>query len=64
MIDNTSVVVLRGRGRGMVAVPEMAAFAERLGFAFRAHERGDRVITAVGRAYTPVDAPCIVVDGA
>jgi CRISPR-associated protein Cas2 len=24
--------------------------------------RGDRVITAVGRAYTPLDAPCIVVD--
>jgi transposase len=41
MIDNTGVVVLRGTGREMVAVPEMAAFAERLGFVFRAHERGD-----------------------
>jgi CRISPR-associated protein Cas2 len=25
--------------------------------------RGDRVITAMGRAYTTLDAPCIVVDG-
>ncbi len=25
--------------------------------------RGDRVITALGRAYSPVDSPCIVVDG-
>jgi CRISPR-associated protein Cas2 len=25
--------------------------------------RGDRVITALGRAYAPMDAPCIVVDG-
>lgn len=41
MIDNTHVVVLRGTGREMVPVPEMAAFAERFGFAFRAHERGD-----------------------
>ena len=24
--------------------------------------RGDRVITALGRAYSPLDAPCIVVD--
>src|SRR5205807_979494 len=41
MIDNTHVVVLRGTGREMVPVPEMAAFAERLGFRFVAHERGD-----------------------
>ena len=41
MIDNTHVVVLRGTGREMVPVPEMAAFAERFGFVFRAHERGD-----------------------
>lgn len=41
MIDNTSVVVLRGTGAGMVPVPEMAAFAERYGFDFRAHEVGD-----------------------
>ena len=25
--------------------------------------RGDRVITAIGKAYVPFDAPCIVVDG-
>jgi CRISPR-associated protein Cas2 len=25
--------------------------------------RGDRVITALGRAYSPIDSPCIVVDG-
>ena len=41
MIDNTHVVVLRGTGREMVPVPEMAAFAERFGFRFMAHERGD-----------------------
>ena len=41
MIDNTHVVVLRGTGRQMEPVPEMAAFAERLGFHFQAHEIGD-----------------------
>ena len=41
MIDNTHVVVLRGTGREMVPVPEMAAFAERFSFEFRAHEIGD-----------------------
>ena len=41
MIDNTHVVVLRGTGRAMVPVPEMAAFAERFGFQFVAHELGD-----------------------
>lgn len=25
--------------------------------------RGERVITALGRPYTPIDSPCIVVDG-
>jgi transposase len=40
MIDNTHVVVLRGTGQQMVPVPEMAAFAERFGFRFVAHERG------------------------
>ena len=34
MIDNTHVVVLRGSGRDMVPVPEMAGFAERFGFEF------------------------------
>jgi len=41
MIDNTHVVVLRGTGRQMEPAPEMAAFAERLGFRFQAHEIGD-----------------------
>jgi hypothetical protein len=40
MIDNTHVVVLRGTGRDMVPVPEMAAFGERFGFAFVAHAIG------------------------
>ena len=41
MIDNTHVVVLRGTGREMEPVPEMAAFGERFGFQFVAHEIGD-----------------------
>jgi hypothetical protein len=41
MIDNTHVVVLRGTGKDMVPVPEMAAFSDRYGFAFAAHEKGD-----------------------
>src|SRR5437762_1494458 len=41
MTDNTHVVVLRGTGREMVPVPEMAAFADRFGFQFVAHELGD-----------------------
>ncbi len=41
MIDNTHVVVLRGSGRDMVPVPEMAAFGERFGFHFVAHAIGD-----------------------
>lgn len=41
MIDNSHVVVLSGTGRDMVPVPEMAAFGERFGFTFRAHEKGD-----------------------
>lgn len=28
-----------------------------------AEGRGERVITALGRAYTPINAPCIIVDG-
>jgi len=40
MIDNTHVV-LQGTGRNMVPVPEMASFAERYGFQFQAHEKGD-----------------------
>jgi len=41
MIDNTHVVVLRGTGADMVPVPEMEAFAGRLNFEFKAHEKGD-----------------------
>lgn len=41
MIDNTHVVVLAGTGEEMTPVPEMIAFGERYGFAFRAHEKGD-----------------------
>ena len=41
MIDNTHVVVLRGTGREMIAVPEMEAFAERFGFRFVAHQIGN-----------------------
>jgi len=41
MIDNTHVIVASGTGKHMVPAPEMAAFAERFGFAFQAHEKGD-----------------------
>jgi transposase len=41
MIDNTHVVVLRGTGRDMIPVPEMAAFGERFGFQFMAHAIGN-----------------------
>src|SRR5262249_8226244 len=40
LIDNTHVVVLKGTGRDMVPVPEMAAFADRYGFRFQAHAIG------------------------
>ena len=41
MIDNTHVVVLRGSGRDMIPVPEMAAFGDRFGFRFVAHAIGN-----------------------
>jgi hypothetical protein len=41
MIDNTHVVVASGTGRDMLPAPEMAAFADRFGFTFQAHEKGD-----------------------
>jgi hypothetical protein len=41
MIDNTHLVVASGTGADMVPAPEMAAFADRFGFVFRAHEKGD-----------------------
>jgi len=47
MVDNTSVIVLRGTGAEMVPVPEMAAFGKARGFKFRAHEKGDANRSAV-----------------
>lgn len=41
MIDNTHVVVASGSGADMIPAPEMVAFAERFGFRFQAHEKGD-----------------------
>jgi transposase len=40
-VDNTSVVIASGSGPDAVVAPEMAAFTERFGFAFVAHEIGD-----------------------
>ncbi len=40
--DNTSVVVAHGTGRDAVPAPELAAFAERFGFRWLAHELGDK----------------------
>jgi transposase len=56
MIDNTHVVVLKGTGRDMVPVPEMAAFAERYRFRFQAHEKGDANRSArVERSFHYID---------
>jgi hypothetical protein len=41
MVDNSNVVVAAGSGAQMVPAPEMAAFAERYGFVFKAHAIGD-----------------------
>lgn len=41
MVDNSNVVVAAGSGATMIPAPEMAAFAERYGFVFTAHEKGD-----------------------
>jgi transposase len=41
MVDNSHVVVAAGSGADMIAAPEMVAFAERYGFTFKAHEKGD-----------------------
>jgi hypothetical protein len=41
MIDNSHVVVAAGSGATMIPAPEMAAFAARYGFAFKAHDPGD-----------------------
>jgi len=53
MVDNTSVIRVRGTGRDMVPAPEMAAFAERFGFVFVAHEKGDA--NRSGRVERPFD---------
>jgi len=41
MVDNTSVIRLKGTGPDMIPVPEMVSFGERFGFKFVAHEVGD-----------------------
>lgn len=41
VIDNSSVILAGGSGKDAVISTEMAAFAERFGFAFRAHAVGD-----------------------
>ncbi len=41
MLDNSSVIVWRGTGANAEMAPEMEAFAERFGFEFQAHEKGD-----------------------
>ena len=56
MIDNTHVVVAAGTGAQMVPAPEMAAFAERFRFTFRAHEKGDA--NRSGRVERPLSAKC------
>jgi hypothetical protein len=56
MIDNTHVVVSQGTGASMIPAPEMEAFASRLGFVFRAHEKGDANRSArVERNFSYVD---------
>ena len=40
IIDNTSVIVAEGTGKNALFAPEMVAFAQTLGFEFRAHELG------------------------
>jgi hypothetical protein len=59
MIDNTHVVVLRGSGRDMVPVPEMAALGERLGFQFVAHAIGSANRSArVERPFRFIEGTC------
>lgn len=41
MVDNTNVVIAYGTGKNAVPAPEMAAFGDRFGFTFVAHEKGD-----------------------
>jgi transposase len=53
MIDNTHVVVASGTGAQMIPAPEMAAFAQRFTFSFRAHEKGD--VNRSARVERPFD---------
>jgi hypothetical protein len=41
MIDNTHVIIAYGTGKNAVPAPEMKAFADRFGFRFVAHEKGN-----------------------
>ena len=41
MLDNSTVILLRGSGKNAVISPEMEAFSKRFGFDFIAHEIGD-----------------------
>ena len=40
VIDNTSVVIVRGTAANAVVAPEIQAFEKRFGFQFLAHEKG------------------------
>ncbi len=40
MVDNSHLVVAAGTGANMIVAPEMAAFAQRYGFIFKAHALG------------------------
>ena len=42
VVDNTSVILAHGNGKEAVPAPEMAAFADRFGFQWLAHELGDK----------------------
>ncbi|HSP80921.1 MAG TPA: helix-turn-helix domain-containing protein, partial [Myxococcaceae bacterium] len=41
MLDNSSVIIVRGTGKDAIPAPEMKAIEERFGFVFAAHEVGD-----------------------
>lgn len=41
MLDNSTVIMIRGTGRDAVPAPEMKAFSDHFGFEFVAHEKGD-----------------------
>lgn len=59
MLDNSSVIVARGRGADMTPAPEMMAFAKRFGFTFVAHELGDKDRSArVERNFDYIENNC------